>query len=45
MQVVLTVVRAYVTLWDHARNIMLLLDGRRLGSVSRAVVCIHVTLF
>jgi len=38
-------VLAYVMLCDHARNIMLLLDGRRLGSVSRAVVCIHVTLF
>jgi len=38
-------VRAYIMLCDHGCNIMLLLDGRRLGSGSRAVVCIHVTLF
>lgn len=32
-------------LCDHARNVMLLLEGRRLCSVSQAVDCKHVTLF
>jgi len=32
-------------LCDHARNVMLLLEGRQLCSVSQAVVCKRVTLF
>jgi len=44
MKFTVTGFTAYV-MCDHARNVMLLLEGRRLCGVSRAVVCKYVTLF